>query len=238
MTAEFAIDRQGATVVVYDARRYPSFEPAVFDDDGWQRDPAEVHVTTGRGGVRMLDVGNEIWVRRHYHRGGFVSKFVHDRYLWRGITRSRPARELHLLARMRAEGLPVPLPVAGRAVRVGMGYRADLITVLMPGTFPLSRAMATGSVEASVWPRVGSMLGRFHGGGYDHPDLTAHNILVDDLGQPSLLDFDNAVQRRGNGWKAARIRRLLRSLRKVALETGTEFDPKGWAALLGAYQSA
>jgi 3-deoxy-D-manno-octulosonic acid kinase len=81
------------------------------------------------------------------------------------------------------------------------------------------------------------MIARFHGAGIDHPDLTAHNILLDGQGQTYLLDFDNADIRSGTEWQAARMARLRRSLNKVALETGTAYDGTGWTSMLDAYSS-
>lgn len=231
------IVRRGRATVLFDGATYPEFDPSVFDDRGWHSDRTLAHTKTGRGGVRMLERGNETWVRRHYHRGGLVARLVYDHYLWRGLDRSRPARELRLLATMRDLELPVPAPVAGRVVLGGLIYRADLISVLLPGTYPLSNGIAAADVDPAVWPRIGSMLARFHGARVDHPDLTAHNILLDAAGQPYLLDFDNARLRDDAGWQDARIARLHRSLNKVALETGTTFDPNGWDALFDAYTS-
>lgn len=236
--SRFEVTRTGRTATFFDAAAYPRFEPSVFDRSDWHVDPGRTHTQTGRGGVRMLDVDGETWVRRHYHRGGFVSRFVYDAYVWTGLARCRPLRELELLARMRALGLPVPMPVAGRVVVTGVVYRADLITVLLPGTRPLSGAIAAGAVDPSVWPRIGEMIRRIHSAGVDHPDLTAHNILLDAAGRTYLLDFDNARVRAGDAWMPARLARLRRSLGKVALETGTRFDTSGWSALSAAYASA
>ena len=114
--SRFEFRRAGQTAIFFDADAYPDFDASVFDAAAWQVDPSEAHTQTGRGGVRMLAAGNETWVRRHYHRGGFVARFVYDAYMWAGLTRCRPLRELELLARMRALGLPVPAPVAGRVI--------------------------------------------------------------------------------------------------------------------------
>lgn len=229
---------EGSTVVIFDPDEHVDFDPGCFDDPGWRRDPRRLHTRKERGGVTMLDVGAETWVRRHYCRGGLVSGFVYDRYCWRGLDRTRSFREWRLLAKMRSLGLPVPAPVAARIVRHGISYQADLITILLPDTRPLSGVIAAGKVEPEIWARVGAMLGRFHAEHIDHPDLTAHNILVGADGRTYLLDFDNANVREGDEWCAARIERLKRSFNKVALETGSHFDESGWRVLAGAYRAA
>jgi tRNA A-37 threonylcarbamoyl transferase component Bud32 len=232
---DVCIVTNGAATVIHDEAAYPGFDTGWFDETRWNDEGALFHTITGRGGVLMLDVGGETWVRRHYHRGGLVSKLVYDEYLWNGLERSRPIREWRLLDYMHARALPVPKPVAARAVRSGPIYRADIITVLLPDTRPLSSALAELSVGASIWSEIGSMLWRFHAAGVDHPDLTAHNILLDSAGRVFLLDFDNARLREPGPWARRRMARLKRSLRKVALETGTRFDASAWERLLASY---
>jgi tRNA A-37 threonylcarbamoyl transferase component Bud32 len=81
------------------------------------------------------------------------------------------------------------------------------------------------------------MVRAVHAHGVDHPDLTAHNILLDDGGRVFLVDFDNARLRPAGDWRRLGVERLQRSLRKVALETGTDFDSTAWAELEAAYKT-
>jgi tRNA A-37 threonylcarbamoyl transferase component Bud32 len=74
-----------------------------------------------------------------------------------------------------------------------------------------------------------------HSHGVDHPDLTAHNVLLDDAGKAFLVDFDNAQRKPPGDWSRLGMERFNRSLRKVALETGTEFDSAAWAEIVAAY---
>jgi 3-deoxy-D-manno-octulosonic acid kinase len=89
-----------------------------------------------------------------------------------------------------------------------------------------------------VWREIGRMIGAFHRHGVDHPDLTAHNILLSPHGELFLVDFDNAALREPGPWRETGVERLKRSLRKVALETGTDFDPAAWEELEAAYRAA
>jgi 3-deoxy-D-manno-octulosonic acid kinase len=89
-----------------------------------------------------------------------------------------------------------------------------------------------------LWAAIGNMLARFHRAGCDHPDLTAHNVLVDSRLRPFLVDFDNARLRRPAAWAAAGVARFQRSLEKVSMETGTRFDESAWQVLLEAYSLA
>jgi 3-deoxy-D-manno-octulosonic acid kinase len=188
--------------------------------------------------VLMLPVESETWVLRHYHRGGLVAKLVYDHYLWLARERTRAFREWRLLAQLYAGGLPVPRPIAARAVRHGLLYRADIVTALIPDTQPLSSHLRDGEIAREQWVEIGRMVRRFHDRGVDHPDLTAHNILLGQGRDVFLVDFDNARIKPPGPWQAGGVARLQRSLRKVALEFGTEFHETGWNVLLDAYRSA
>jgi 3-deoxy-D-manno-octulosonic acid kinase len=229
---------EGAVITLHDRSSYPDFDARWLDRDWWLANGARTHSVTGRAGVLMLERGPETWVYRHYHRGGLVAKLCYDEYLWTGAERSRPVREWHVLDRLTRKGLPAPRPVAARAVRSGPIYRADILTVLLPDTVPLSSRLGELWGDKRLWSAIGAMVAGFHRAGCDHPDLTAHNILVDSGRRPFLVDFDNARMRRPGGWQRSGMERLKRSLRKVSLETGTSFDATAWEALEGAYRSA
>ena len=181
---------------------------------------------------------DETWVYRHYHRGGLISRLIYDQYLWAGAERTRPVREWRLLNALRGLELPAPRPVAACAVRSGLVYRADILTVLLPDTEPLSSMIGEVWRDTGLWTEIGAMLAGFHQAGCDHPDLTAHNVLVDSARRPFLVDFDNASLKPAGAWARAGIARFKRSLKKVSLETGTEFDQSAWRALLASYSEA
>jgi 3-deoxy-D-manno-octulosonic acid kinase len=225
----------GVTSVIYD-ERFRGYDSAWFDRARWAATGARLHSTTGRGGVLLLDHGNETWVYRHYHRGGFVAHFVYDHYLWLGLNRSRPFREWRLLDYMQRCRLPTPRPVAARVERLGVVYQADIITVYLPDTTPLSAHLREGALDDRIWLEIGATVKRLHEHGVDHPDLTAHNILLDTGGRVFVVDFDNARVRPAGRWEAGGLARLQRSLRKVALETGTAFDEYSWNLVLEGYR--
>lgn len=213
--------------------------PEWFAPDFWQTSGAVGALeTSGRGSVWIVSHGGDRWVLRHYHRGGFVSRFVFDRYLWTGLERTRAFREWRLLRRLSDAGLAVPNPVAARVRRAGPVYRADILTVYIPDTRKLSAFIAERRVPEDCWRRVGRLVRAVHDQGVDHPDLTAHNLLVDTRGDVFLVDFDNARMRAPGAWQMRGVERLERSLRKVAFETATEFDERAWAELVAAYGGA
>jgi 3-deoxy-D-manno-octulosonic acid kinase len=227
--------RRGA--LIYDSARQAAADERWFEHEHWRRAGAIVQETAGRGSVLVVQRGDDTWVLRHYHRGGLVARLVNDHYLWLGLERTRAFREWRLLERLRAAGLPVPNPIAARVVRMGLIYTADIITTFLPDTRKLSAYIAEGSPPPQCWAQIGAMLRAFHDHGVDHPDLTAHNILMDPRGGVFLVDFDNAEIRAPGPWRNAGVERFKRSLRKVALETGTEFDEAAWGEVRSAYES-
>jgi 3-deoxy-D-manno-octulosonic acid kinase len=225
----------GRHIMLAAAERAEAPVAAWFDAREWRRSGAVALETSGRGEVLIVAHADETWVLRHYRRGGLVARFIDDHYLWLGAERARAFREWRLLRQLRAAGLPVPSPVAAHVYRTGIIYTADIITAYLPNTRKLSWFIAQGRVPPDCWRRIGAMLRSVHDHGVDHPDLTAHNILLDEAGAPFLVDFDNAEQKPPGEWPRLGLERFNRSLRKVALETGTEFDSTAWAEVEAAY---
>lgn len=208
---------------------------AWFDPAEWRRAGAVAIETSGRGQVLIVAHGDERWVLRHYRRGGLVARFIDDHYVWTGAERSRAFREWRVLRKLRAAGLPVPNPVAAHVYRTGVIYTADIITAYLPDTQKLSWYISQGRAPSECWRRIGTMIRAVHDHGVDHPDLTAHNVLLDNAGSTFLVDFDNAYVKPPGDWRRLGMERFNRSLRKVALETGTEFDADAWRELEAGY---
>jgi len=224
-------------VVIFDPSQAGDFDDHWFDRSFWLTNGTAMDTPTGRGSVLVLDMGAEAWVLRHYFRGGFIARFLHDQYFWLGVEQSRAFREWRLLYRLHAAGLPVPKPIAGRVRRHGLIYRADIITAYIPETRTLSAWLRDGGLDPGLWRTIGEMLREFHAFGVDHPDLTAHNILIGTHGEVFLVDFDNASLQEHGPWQEMGLARFQRSLRKVAMETGTLFDQEAWQELERAYRA-
>jgi 3-deoxy-D-manno-octulosonic acid kinase len=234
--SEAKIRRFGNAIVLYEATG-AEVDPQWFEPAFWEARGAVHGRLSGRGAVIVVQHGAERWVLRHYHRGGLVARLIEDHYLWLGLARTRAYREWHLLAQLARAGLPVPRPIAARIVREGWSYYSDIITRYLPSTRPLSALLKEEQNDGVEWARIGRMVAGFHRHGVSHPDLTAHNILLDDEKIPFLVDFDNCRLRRPGSWREAGLRRLQRSLRKVALESGTRFDAEAWSELETAYRA-
>jgi 3-deoxy-D-manno-octulosonic acid kinase len=225
----------GAHSVLYDAALRESADASWFEPAHWHGVGGVELETSGRGSVLIVPYRDETWVVRHYRRGGFVARFIEDHYLWLGAERSRSFREWRLLRRLHDAGLPVPNPIAAHVRRKGVLYTADIITAYLPDTRKLSAFIAERNVPRDCWRRVGRMVRAVHEHCVEHPDLTAHNILLDARGGLFLVDFDNARVRPPGRWQQLGVDRLQRSLRKVALETGTEFDAAAWVEVEAGY---
>jgi 3-deoxy-D-manno-octulosonic acid kinase len=235
--------------MLYDPGRVYQPDATLFDTARWRAAGALTPADRGRGGawfLRPAHVGaagvGEEWVLRHYLRGGLVARWNPDRYLWWNEEATRPFRELRMTAALHAAGLPVPAPVAARYQRAGIHYRADLLTVRIPGVRTLSAALAEWPLP--VWPAVGRCLRRLHSAGAWHADLNAHNILiaVPEGSEPQVhvIDWDRGRLLAGPLTpRAARgnLLRLQRSLQKLALEAGwlSADASAAWVALESAY---
>lgn len=239
-SCSLCLEADRGTVVIWpDGRERP--DPAWFDRDALAASGRASAGGTGRGATVRFDADGRSLLLRHYRRGGLPSRLVDDRYVRTGLRRSRPWRELALLTRLDAGGMPVPPPVAARITLESPflpWYRGDLITGYLGGTRTLVEAMRAGRVDDASWPAIGATIARFHAAGVDHADLNAHNVLLDDSGNVYLIDFDRARLRFLGPWRRRNLARLRRSLDKLqAAEPGLGFNEGAWQRLLGGYRS-
>lgn len=221
--------------ILFDASHIPVVE------EKWFQQPPEAHAapsgTGGRGSVYYIDAPFGACVLRHYRRGGFISHFNTDSYLWSGRNRTRAFREFRLLEKLHEAGLPVPSPMMARYTRKGLVYQADLVTRRIPGVRTLAMHLAAGELDAALAVRVGRTLAGFHAHGLWHADLNAHNLLVDVAGKIWLIDFDRCHLRKpAMPWQQANLDRLLRSMRKLqAAKWVPGFETVFWHPMLAAY---
>lgn len=226
-TTNGAILRDPGCEVVPDA--------AWFDATRWPR--AADADDSGRGGVPFLVTPVGTCALRHYRRGGLVARLVADRYLWTGAERTRAFREFRLLAKLANAGLPVARPVAARYQRGGLSYRADLLTRRIERARTLARQIDASGATAALAARVGETIACFHVAGAWHADLNANNIMVDSAGSVWLIDFDRGRLRSPSpSWQRSNLARLRRSLAKLGLDRGPDFEQRFWKPLLDAHR--
>ena len=232
------VQKVGSDHVIHDPRIVDPLPGWVFDPDALAS-RSLVHATGhGRRQVWFFALNGHELVLRHYWRGGIVSRLSADVYVWTGLERTRAFREWRLLAQLHDRGLPAPRPVAARVQQGTMAYRADLITVAIPGATPFDEVLqGPAAGDRSLWHRVGLTLGRFHAAGACHADLNVRNILLDEAGAVWVIDWDRGRLRHPDWrWQEARLERLRHSLRgQSRLNRAAHV---GWPALLAGHAEA
>ncbi len=189
----------------------------------------------GRGSSYFVTHEGREAVLRHYRRGGLAARLVSDQYLWTGLEQTRPWREWRLLAIMIAKGLPVPRPIAAHVQRQGIYYHGDILVERIIDTIPVSRILQDHGLTTEQWQAIGRCIKRFHQQGIYHADLNAHNILLRET-EVFLIDFDKGGQRPAGRWPQANLKRLLRSLTKLANQYPCfAFNDENWQTLVDAY---
>jgi 3-deoxy-D-manno-octulosonic acid kinase len=216
-----------------------SVAESMFDPEFWRARGELVEVIGGRGSAWFIDSPARQWALRHFRRGGFIARLSEDQYVWAGEDRVRAFSEWRLLETLTRAGLPVPVPVAARYQRTGPAYRCDLITQRIAGAEPLAAVIARGAIAEQRWRAVGAVIARLHDFGVDHADLNVHNILLDQRGGVSLIDFDRGRLREQGKWTLGNLQRLRESLLKTSAALPPErFSPQVWEWLMAGYRAA
>lgn len=232
--------REGVHHVLHDPGAVPQPRVDLFDPAYWESAGRLVGRAEGRGRVVFVRGGlnDEILALRHYRRGGQVGRFVEDSYLWLGLDLTRPWREFRLTWELHVKGLPVPRPIAAHVERRGFLYRADLLTVRIPGAEPLADVLLQQALPPEHWDVLGRTLRRFHAAGVLHGDINARNVLRDGRGLFHLIDFDKGLLLPSGPWQAQNLARFRRSLEKFkAQQPAFNFTGADWQALLAGYRS-
>ncbi|MFY3431027.1 3-deoxy-D-manno-octulosonic acid kinase [Achromobacter mucicolens] len=218
-----------AGAMLSDARRVADAGPEVFNPAHYG-DRARPVDAGGRQAAWFVEGQGWQGVLRRYRRGGMIARISRDAYLWNGESRTRSFREYRLLAALRAQGLPVPAPLAAAYWRQGPIYRAAIVVERIPGVRPLAQALTE-----PLWQPVADAIVRMHRAGVWHADLNAFNILIGNDGRVWLIDFDRGTQGAlSERQRQANLDRLRRSMRKVAGEAGDRF----WMRLRDSYWTA
>lgn len=217
----------------------PTFDEHVFDDQ-WlaEHDFIVNSPSAGRGASLFLNIEQHDLVLRHYRRGGMVRNVSEQSYVWQGLNRTRAWQEFDVLCVLEQKGLPSPRAFACQVRRQGLIYSATLITHYLDG-MTLAERMCTAMLPNEQWFAIGQCISRFHEAGVNHADLNAHNILLDDTGLVSLIDFDrasiNPAKQRASF--ANNLKRLQRSLRKITSSGPAHYSEDCWSTLVRGYEA-
>lgn len=224
--------------ILYDADILGQVDDTFFETQWWEKQNLLLDAAPGRGTTVFVQNGKSVYALRHYQRGGVPARFSRDRYVWRGLERSRAWQEWHLLAELNQRGLPVPRPVAARVIRHGMTYQADIATERLDA-HPLAEWLGQKRLSSAWLEAIGAGICRFHNEGVYHADLNARNVLLDDDGKVYLIDFDRGeLKKPAQGWRRANLERLKRSLEKFRRsKRNFAFDDEDWKAILRGYEA-
>lgn len=180
------------------------------------------HPITGLGGrgaawFVLLPNGGTPAALRHYRRGGLPARVgLHEKYLWRGIDKTRCLTEFRLLTFLRGHGLAVPRPLAAGWWKHGPFYRQALLTEQIVNVRSLASMLQARAFDEIPWERIGEAIGLLHRTFVIHPDLNAHNILIADDDTPWLIDFDRGrIVDLTPTLLSGNLHRLARSVRKI-----------------------
>lgn len=207
--------RMDNQVIWFDERLISQAEVRnAFDIVFWQQENKVVGSAQGRGTTWFVQLDGLQAAWRHYRRGGLFGKLITDRYLFQGWYKTRCFQEWKLLALMREQGIQVPRPIAARAVKSGMSYRADLLSEKIPNAQDLVSILEHQPIKAEMYRKIGDEIRKMHQAQVNHTDLNIHNILIDDKEQVWLIDFDKCYQQNGDAWKQTNWDRLKRSFEK------------------------
>ncbi len=213
---------------------------SLFDQHGQQllnsgANPAAAH---GRGKVHFFEHAGRKLVMRQYRRGGLIGRLVERSYLWTGLENTRPFRELVLLSTMQAMSVAACYPFAARIVRNGLAYQAQLITEQVTNAHTLGELLQSNAVSDAVFRATGKAIRVMHDQNIHHADLNANNILIRDA-EAVLIDFDRGGFRHSElvDWRAASLKRLLRSIHKLQQRHNFEFSDLQWQTLMQGYQA-
>ena len=236
------LEQTASFAIVYDADRIQQPVHTLFQEDHWRRMDAIRGAAPGRGNTLFLDTGFGPAVLRAYLRGGWAAHFSHDRYLFTGFSRSRPLREMHMLAECTRLGLPVPQPIAGRCLRHGISYSASLLTGQIAPAHSLAELIERRAPIEPDWFRTGRCIRRFHNAGVVHPDLNARNVLFGEHGGTNddiyLVDFDRAYFcKNASRHFSASLSRLHRSLLKFWPRREQPALQTCWTEVMKGYNS-
>lgn len=219
--------------ILYDPALLPAPAVECFDPEHWRQQDACTAVGAGRGTAWFVGHPPNAWVLRRYRRGGLPGKLIRDHYWHTSLALSRPWREFRISARLHAQGLPVPRPVAACLTRSGLTDTGALLTCRIPDAQSLGDRMLAGNLTPTDWRAVGQTIARLHGAQLWHADLNIHNLLCDPQGAWHVIDLDRARFRNGHFWMAGNLRRLRRSVDKLRDQhRDVGWTENDWAALI------
>jgi len=207
-----------------------------FDPDYWKENKKVIGSAQGRGTTWFVQLSSMQAALRHYRRGGLFGKIISDEYLFKGYEQTRCIQEFRLLTHLQTQGVNVPKPIAAKAKRYGLIYRADLLSEKIPNATDLVDLLTARKLTELEYQSIGQEVKKLHQAQVNHTDLNIHNILLDKYGKVWVIDFDKCAEKSGDDWKKENLSRLLRSFRKEVKKRAIHWDENEWQYLLEGYK--
>ena len=207
----------------------------IFEAEYWQQQDAISGSAQGRGTTWFIQLDGIQAALRHYRRGGLFGKLVEDQYRFSDCESTRCAMELNVLSVLANAGVNIPKPIAARAIKSGLLYRADLMSERIPNAKDLVDVLVNSPIDADVYRRIGQEVRKMHDAGVNHTDLNIHNILLDDSQTVWIIDFDKCRQQAGDDWKESNLNRLKRSFLKEVNKRQIQWQESDWGYLNDGY---
>lgn len=182
---DLASKRVGSFTVNY-------FENCIDPDFLMQQfhDPESI-VRKGRGGIKVLRIGQDLLACRRYMHGGILRAITGDIF----FSEKRTAYEFKILAFLQENGFPVVHP-CGYLVNKNL-FTKDLylLTFFEENTLDLLEFLKTAPRRKRLrairnFARLLFKMGEL---GVYHPDLHLQNVLIRKTGELVFLDFDRAL---------------------------------------------
>ncbi|PQJ39261.1 3-deoxy-D-manno-octulosonic acid kinase [Vibrio campbellii] len=227
--------QQGNSMVWFDDEIITDPSQALFDAQYWQEQDKVVGSATGRGTTWFVQLENMQAALRHYRRGGLFGKIVKDHYWFTGWEQTRSLQEFNLLRVLIESGVNVPRPIAARAVKTGLTYRADLLSERIPNAKDLVSILPDNPLPEAMYQKVGQEIAKMHNANVNHTDLNIHNILIDEQEKIWIIDFDKCCQQPDGDWKQGNLERLKRSFLKEQDKRQIKWQETDFEALLDGY---
>lgn len=203
-----------------------------FNPEFWQQNDKVIGSAQGRGITWFVQTDTIEAALRHYRRGGLFGKLVKDSYKFSKWENTRSYQEFQLLNTLIDAGVNVPRPIAARAVKNGLTYKADLLSEKIPNARDLVSILVEKRLSADIYKKIGQEIKKMHDAQINHTDLNIHNILIDDQDKVWVIDFDKCFQQSGHDWKQSNLDRLKRSFEKEVFKRDIKWGKEQWEQLL------
>jgi hypothetical protein len=192
--------------------------------------------------------GGRRWIVRKLRHGGILSSLTRGLFL--RAAANRPLNELYLSCRLREMRIPTPEVLAAVVYPMGPFYRAEVVREFVEARGDLASCLfdprvARAGERPIVLATAGTLVGRLHRVGLDHPDLNLRNILIvprtggDGL-ESWILDLEKCRLDGGLSLQSRRrmLARMRRSASRFESASGTTIVPSEWEMFDQAYREA